>query len=385
MTIGKGEHRTVDINPHRGLQSNQEIVLIMSSANISQNEKKRNHIKYLKKYLLATEAFSQATAYLVFALICVWVLTNDSPKPSYEFVILSIAALLSVCMFLMFTLFMFTPERVDKLRKWIILPSPSDSKIKKTIKSMFPVMIWLILFIIFLDTLFQGASRMPDNARNIVMFIGAIWLIVIPLASLIKLSFIDGKILHMSRYSKFWGRVSGERKNSLSPSGDNKDNERMKKPNSLEPLYNLALKRLEIQNGQIDTLQTKAGVALSIASVMIGVPAVVLAQKVSFEFPMNIIGLACVVIYLMIVLLAISAFSKTGIKMPSPRGFYDMYSDKPSGETKSAILFQSLELITENTKLISEKNKYASLAIYLLPVEVITIVVYISLCLPKLC
>ena len=146
----------------------------MSSENISKNDGNRNQIKYRTKYLLLTDAFSQATAYIIFALVCVWVLINDSPKPLYEFVIISIVGFLSVCIFIMFTAFMFTPERVDNLRKWLILPSPSDSKIKKTIKSIFPITLWLILFVIFLDGLFQGANRMPDNIRNIVILIGAI-------------------------------------------------------------------------------------------------------------------------------------------------------------------------------------------------------------------
>lgn len=148
----------------------------------------RSEIKYRTRYLLLTEAFSQATSYLIFALICVWILINDSPKPFFEVIILSILAFLSLCMFIMFTVFMFIPERVESFRKFLIFISPSDSRIKKTIKLALPFTLWLILFIIFIDGLIQGANRMPDNIKHVVFWVGVIWLIVIPLASVIKLS-----------------------------------------------------------------------------------------------------------------------------------------------------------------------------------------------------
>ena len=166
----------------------------MDGHNANTNVVKQKQAKYRTKYLLLTEAFSQATTYLIFALICIWVLINDSPKTTYEFVIFFILASLSVFMSLLFTFFMFAPERVEELRRFLIFPSPSDSGIKKTVKIVLPFMSWLIVFIIFLDGLIQGSNRMPDNIRSIVFFVGAMWLIVIPVSSIIRLSVIDGKV-----------------------------------------------------------------------------------------------------------------------------------------------------------------------------------------------
>jgi predicted KAP-like P-loop ATPase len=46
----------------------------------------------------------------------------------------------------------------------------------------------VILFIIFLDGLIDGTIKLPYDVRNVVMYIGMIWLILIPLASIITIS-----------------------------------------------------------------------------------------------------------------------------------------------------------------------------------------------------
>lgn len=149
---------------------------------------------------------------------------------------------------------------------------------------------------------------------------------------------------------------------------------------SLEPLYNLALKRLDIQSNQIDVLQAKAGIALSIASLILGIPAAMLSQRIVLTLPLIGVGLASVVTYLLIVILSIKAFMGAGIKMPSPKGFYDLYFEKPPDETKGVILLQSVNLIVENNQLIGAKNKCASLALFFLPLEALLIVAYVALC-----
>ena len=158
--------------------------------------------RYRKKYLLMTEAFSQATTYLIFVLICIWILVNDSPQPTYQFVMFLILALFSLAIFLMFTVFMFSPQRVESLRRFLIFTSPSDSGIKKAIKIVLPSTLWLILFVIFLDGLIQGANRIPENIRSIVVLVGAVWLVAVPLASIIKLSWVDEK--GYRRIISFW-------------------------------------------------------------------------------------------------------------------------------------------------------------------------------------
>lgn len=164
--------------------------------------------RYRKKYLLMTEAFSQATTYLIFVLICIWTLASYSPQLTYQFVIILVAALFSFAMFLMFTVFMFSPQRVEGLRRFLISASPSDSGIKKAVKAALPVTLWAILLIIFLDGLLQGANRIPDNIRSIVILAGVFWLVVVPLASIIKLSWVDEK--GYRRITNLWKKRNNE-------------------------------------------------------------------------------------------------------------------------------------------------------------------------------
>ncbi len=175
----------------------------MSNDGIGNNTKK-GQPQDVKKYLLLTEAFSQATTYLIFALICTWLILNNSPKLDFELIILSIVALFAICMFFVFTTFMFSPKRVENFRNFLMVPNPSDSIIKKVFKIFVSTIMWTILTVIFIDALVQGTNRMPDNLRHIVLLVGVIWLIVIPLSSLIKLIVIDEK--GYRKFTRIWKR-----------------------------------------------------------------------------------------------------------------------------------------------------------------------------------
>jgi len=178
---------------------------------VSQSEKEntrsRDLGRYRTKYLLLTDAFSLVINYFVFTPILVWVIvqgiTNES-LPLWLLILLSFFALFSMCMFIMFTVFMFKPDIMGNLRKSLEYRGSSDYAFKRMFTLIFPLTLWITLLVVFLSSIFQGANFMPENIRNIVVWVGVIWLIIIPISSLIKLFFIDEKGYLTAKIPELW-------------------------------------------------------------------------------------------------------------------------------------------------------------------------------------
>jgi len=178
--------------------------LLMKDVDSSQNTASQSQTKYLNKFLIIAETFSQTITYLVFALICIEMLLKNTPELSKEFIVPLILLLFSGSMFIVFTFFMFSPERSEKFRNNLMYRYASDSKIKTISVFVLFIVVWAMLFIVFLDGLIQGSSRIPENLRQMTLLIGLIWLILIPLSSIIKLSVFDGRIYW--NFTKLWKR-----------------------------------------------------------------------------------------------------------------------------------------------------------------------------------
>lgn len=183
---------------------------------IIRNRGNQDKDRFRIKYLLSSDAYSLAVNYFIFSLILVWVIIdNFATTPLWQSITLSIFALYAICMWVMFTFFMFFPEKMSNLRKSLEHPFPSDSKTKKFFRLVFPWSLWVILFITFLAGLVQGANQMQANIRNIVVLVGAIWLIVVPLLSLVKLSFIDKKGYQIFKVPKLALHLRGIKSRAL--------------------------------------------------------------------------------------------------------------------------------------------------------------------------
>lgn len=134
------------------------------------------------------DAYSLATNFFLFLLIIVLTLTKPDKAVSTPIFILLVAlATYSAAMFCAFTVLMFKPKKMSWFREFLSY-SPK-SRIRRNLRITFVVLLWFSLPITFLAGIVDASSNIPERWRTIVQLTGFSWLLVVPLAAMMVLSF----------------------------------------------------------------------------------------------------------------------------------------------------------------------------------------------------
>jgi hypothetical protein len=140
------------------------------------------------KELALLDAFSLAANFFMFLLIIVLTLTSPyiTINPAIK-VVLIVLAVYSACSFIVFSVLMFAPTKMNRFRE--LLSHTPETKVGNVMRILFIVLLWLSLPITLLAGIVDSSANISESFRHYFLTFGLVWLLVIPLLSILVLSF----------------------------------------------------------------------------------------------------------------------------------------------------------------------------------------------------